>query len=88
MFTRDGSILLKNETKPFYWLEMTLVQKLTNRIASFRFRLNMLLDRRTDIILSTEIQSHEIFLLFVKLILHKNSYSYSMISFFSQKEMS
>ena len=34
----DGSVLFQNELKPFYWLEITLVRKLTNRMASFHFR--------------------------------------------------
>ena len=33
-FAHDGSILFRNEVKPFYWLEMTLVRKLINRMAS------------------------------------------------------
>ena len=36
-FTYYGSASFRNEMKPFYWLEMTLVQKLANRIALFRF---------------------------------------------------
>ena len=31
MFSADVSVLFGNEMKPFYWLEMTLVRKLTNR---------------------------------------------------------
>ena len=32
MFTCDGSVLFRNEMKLFYWLEMMVVRKLTNRI--------------------------------------------------------
>ena len=49
MFTRDGSVLFRNEMKPFYWLEMTLVQKLTNESASFH--LNEILDSKRSITL-------------------------------------
>ena len=34
-FVRDGSLSFRKQMKPFYWLEMTLVRKLTNRMASF-----------------------------------------------------
>ena len=37
MFARDGSVLFRNEMKLFYRLKMTLVGKLTNRMASFHF---------------------------------------------------
>ena len=37
MFARGGSALFRNEIKPFYWLDMTLVRKSTNRMASFHF---------------------------------------------------
>ena len=37
MFARDVSTLFRNEMKPFYWFEMTLARKLTNRMDSFHF---------------------------------------------------
>ena len=37
MFTRYISILFRNEMKVIYWLETTLVRKLTNRMAPFHF---------------------------------------------------
>ena len=37
MFTRNGSVLFRNEMKPFYWLEMKSIRKLTNRMVSFNF---------------------------------------------------
>ena len=37
MFVRDGSVLFRKEVKTFYWLEMTLARKLTNRMALFHF---------------------------------------------------
>ena len=37
MFARDRPVLFRNKMKLFYWLEMTLVRKLTNRMASFLF---------------------------------------------------
>ena len=33
MFACDSSVSFRNEMKPFYWLEMTLVRKLTNKMA-------------------------------------------------------
>ena len=37
MLTCYGSVLFRHEMKSFYWSEMTLVRKLTNKMASFRF---------------------------------------------------
>ena len=36
-FARDGSVLFRNEMKPFYWSIFWLTSFLTNRMASFRF---------------------------------------------------
>ena len=40
MFPRDRSVLSRNQMKPFYWLEMTWVKKLTNKNGFISFRNN------------------------------------------------
>ena len=37
MFTRHGSVLFRNETKPFHWSIFELTSFQANRMASFRF---------------------------------------------------